>query len=193
MDKLTGVPAWELLPSPRTTGRLSLRPATPADAAAMFTYRSLDPVGRWMTHLPTDLESWRTAFDQRAPYALMICLDGEVVGDLFLRTEDAWAQAEVRDRARDVFAEIGWCLAPAHGGHGYATEAVSELLEIAFGDLGLRRVVAICFAQNEPSWRLMERLSMRREAHTVGDNLHRDGEWYDGLTYALLASEWQSR
>ena len=66
-----------------------------------------------------------------------------------------------------------------------------ELLAIAFDGLGLRRVIANCFAANEPSWRLMERIGMRREAHTVRDNLHRDGEWYDGLTYALLADEWR--
>jgi RimJ/RimL family protein N-acetyltransferase len=70
---------------------------------------------------------------------------------------------------------------------------VRELLAIAFDGLGLRRVVANCFADNEPSWRLMERIGMRREAHNVRDSLHRDGEWYDGLTYALLADEWRTR
>lgn len=97
----------------------------------------------------------------------------------------------MRDSARDAIAEIGWCLAPVHGGHGYATEAVRELLDIAFRHLGRRRVVATCCAQNEPSWRLMERLGTRRGAHTVSDNLHHNGEWYDGLTYALPASEWR--
>ena len=193
MEDLTGVPDWGRLTWPRSTERLTLRPATPEDADAMFGYRSLEPVARWMTQLPIDTESWRATFAERSPYALTILLDGEVVGDLFLKTEDAWAQAEVRDSAHDVFAEIGWCLAPAHEGHGYATEAVRELLAVAFDGLGLRRVIAICFADNEPSWRLMERIGMRREAHTVRDNLHRDGEWYDGLTYALLADEWRDR
>jgi RimJ/RimL family protein N-acetyltransferase len=193
MDDLTGVPDWGRLTWPRATERLTLRPATPDDAAAMFAYRSLEPVSRWLTQLPTDLASWQAHFEERSPYALMICHDDEVVGDLFLKTEDAWAQAEVRDRARDVFAEMGWCLDPAHAGQGWATEAVRELLTIAFDGLGLRRVIAICFADNEPSWRLMERLGMRREARTVGDNLHRDGQWYDGLTYALLADEWRAR
>lgn len=190
MVEITGVPDWERLTWPRTTERLTLRPATAEDADAMFAYRSLEPVARWMTHLPTDVHEWRGDFAKRGPYTLVILKDGEPVGDLFLKTEDAWAQAEVRDRAKDVSAEIGWCLAPAHAGHGYATEAVRELLGIAFDGLGLRRVVAICFADNEPSWRLMERIGMRREAHHVRDNLHRDGEWYDGLTYALLAEEW---
>ncbi len=166
-----------------------LRPATAADADAMFAYRSMPQVARWMTQLPTDAEAWRADIGRRHPYALMILLDREPIGDLFLKTEDAWAQAEVRDRATDVCAEIGWCLAPAHEGHGYATEAVRELLTIAFDGLGLRRVFANCFADNDPSWRLMERLGMRREAHTVQDTLGRDGTWYDGLMYALRAEE----
>lgn len=193
MDDITGVPDWERLVWPRSTERLTLRPATAEDADAMFAYRSLEPVARWMTQLPTDGAEWRADFAKRSPYTLTILLDGETVGDLFLKTEDAWAQAEVRERAKDVSAEIGWCLAPAHEGRGYATEAVRELLGIAFDGLGLRRVTAICFADNEPSWRLMERVGMRREAHHVRDNLHRDGEWYDGFTYAMLADEWPGR
>lgn len=59
-------------------------------------------------------------------------------------------------------------------------------------DLRLRRVTANCFADNEASWRLMERVGMRRELHTVRESLHRTGEWLDGLGYALLADEWSS-
>ena len=191
MDELTGVPDWEHLTWLRTTERLTLRPATAADADAMFAYRSIPAVAQWMTKLPTDVESWRADFDKRSPYALMIELDDEPIGDLFLKTEDAWAQAEVRDRAHDVFAEIGWCLAPAHEGRGLATEAVRELLAVAFDGLGVLRVVANCFADNEPSWRLMERLGMRRESHSLRSALHRDGGWYDELSYALLAEEWR--
>jgi RimJ/RimL family protein N-acetyltransferase len=67
------------------------------------------------------------------------------------------------------------------------------VLRICFEDLGLRRVTAECFAANEASWRLMERLGMRRESHNVGDSLHRSGEWLDGYGYALLADEWRER
>ncbi|MEQ4497933.1 GNAT family N-acetyltransferase, partial [Nocardioides kribbensis] len=88
---------------------------------------------------------------------------------------------------------LGWVLDPAYGGQGLATEAVGALLGVCFDALGLRRVVADCFADNTPSWRLMERVGMRREAHTVGDSLHRSRGWLDGLTYALLAEEWRDR
>jgi RimJ/RimL family protein N-acetyltransferase len=53
-------------------------------------------------------------------------------------------------------------------------------------------VIAQCFADNEPSWRLMERLGMRREQHTKQDSLHRNGEWLDGMMYALLRDEWRA-
>ena len=96
------------------------------------------------------------------------------------------------DRARGVQAEIGWVLAPGHEGSGYATEAVRELLRICFEDLGLRRVFAQCFADNVPSWRLMERVGMRRES-TRSASRCTAGEWLDGLRYALLAEEWRSR
>ena len=108
-----------------------------------------------------------------------------------LRVEDAWSQKEVVDQARGRHAELGWVLDPGSTGHGYATEAVRELLRICFDDLGLRRVTAICFADNEASWRLMQRLGMRRELHAVADALHRSGEWLDTYGYALLQSEWR--
>ena len=126
------------------------------------------------------------------PVGCVVVRDGEVVGDLMVRIGDAWSQVEVADRARGVQAELGWTLDPAHGGQGYATEAVGELLRICFEDLGLRRVTAECFAANVASWRLMERVGMRRELHSVGDSLHRSGEWLDGYGYALLAEEWST-
>jgi hypothetical protein len=46
-------------------------------------------------------------------------------------------------------------------------------------------------ADNEASWRLMERVGMRREQHAVAESLHRSGAWLDGLGYALLADEWR--
>jgi RimJ/RimL family protein N-acetyltransferase len=108
-----------------------------------------------------------------------------------LRVEDPWSQAEVREQARGTQAEIGYVLDPAHAGQGYATEAARALLRLCFEGLGVRRVTALCFADNEASWRLMERLGMRREQHTVRDSLHRDRGWLDGYGYALLAEEWR--
>jgi RimJ/RimL family protein N-acetyltransferase len=129
----------------------------------------------------------------RLAKTLVVELDGVVIGDLMLKIEDAWSQAEVADRAHGVQAELGWVLDPTHGGKGYATEAVQALVRICFEELGLRRVSANCFADNTASRRMMERLGMRLELRTTQDSLHRSGRWLDGLGYALLAGEWRAR
>ena len=179
---------------PRRTERLLLRPARAEDADATWRFRRLPVVSRWLTEVPSSREAWVATFTDPARLAttLVVERDGEVIGDLMLRVEDAWGQAEVADRARATQAELAWVLHPEHTGHGYATEAVRELLRTCFEDLGLRRVVATCFADNDASWRLMERVGMRRELHAVGDALHRSGEWLDTLGYALLATEWRA-
>ncbi|MBV9823427.1 MAG: GNAT family N-acetyltransferase [Actinobacteria bacterium] len=179
---------------PVRTERLLLRPVTLADLEATWAFRRLDGVSHWLTSEPGSLEEYRAVYETsgRLDRALVVELDGQVIGDLMVRVEDAWAQQEVADRARGVQAELGWTFDPGHGGRGYATEAVRELIRICFTDLGLRRVTANCFAGNEASWRLMERVGMRRELYTVAESLHRSGEWLDGMGYALLADEWRS-
>ena len=57
--------------------------------------------------------------------------------------------------------------------------------------MGVHRVEAGCFAENTGSWKVMEKVGMRRESHTVRDCLHRDGQWHDGYGYAMLAEEHQ--
>ena len=90
-------------------------------------------------------------------------------------------------------AELGWVIDPACAGNGFATEAASALLRICFVELGLRRVYAQCFADNAASWRIMEKLGMRREEYAVRDSLHRSGQWMDGMRYAILSDEWRAR
>jgi RimJ/RimL family protein N-acetyltransferase len=188
----------DALPWPVTTERLSIRPAEVDDADAVWAYRQIPDVTEWMSSLNPDLGVYAAKFEDPEWRSKMLVIerDGVLIGDLYVSVEDPWSQTEVKEQAARSQAEIGWALHPDRQGRGYAVEAVRELLRICFDapprGLGLRRVVALCFADNEPSWRLMERVGMRREAHTVADNLHRDGRWYDGMTYALLAKEWRA-
>ncbi|MPZ95404.1 MAG: GNAT family N-acetyltransferase [Propionibacteriales bacterium] len=178
---------------PARTDRLTLRPATPDDLEATWAFRRLEVVNRWLTRAPATIEEYRTRFEDPDSLAitLVVELDGQVIGDLMLKVEDAWAQAEVAEQARAVQAELGWVLHPDYAGHGYATEAVRELVRLCFEDLRLRRVTANCFADNDASRRMMERIGMRRELYTLRESLHRSGEWLDGMGYALLADEWR--
>jgi len=185
-----GAVAW-----PVRTARLSLRPMTADDVETLWQYRRLPPMYEWIGHDFSSFDRFAEKMSTPGSLArtLVVELDGTVVGDLYLGICDAWAQSDVAEQARGVQAEIGWALDPAYSGRGLATEAAAELLRICFEDLGLRRVKALCFADNEPSWRLMERLGMRREEYAVQDSLHRTKGWLDGMTYALLADEWRAQ
>lgn len=180
---------------PRRTARLTIRPATPTDAATTWEIRRLPEVSEWMTVAPATVEEYAARFTEEGRLAKTLVMelhDGTLVGDLMVSVEDAWAQAEVSDRARGTQAELGWVLDPVRQGRGLATEAVQELLRLCFDDLGLRRVLAQCFADYLASWRLMERVGMRRETHTLRESLHRSRGWVDGMAYALLAEEWRN-
>jgi [ribosomal protein S5]-alanine N-acetyltransferase len=86
-------------------------------------------------------------------------------------------------------AEIGFSFARALQGQGFATEAVSRLLDYLFGDLNLHRVVAITDAENRAAARLLERLGLRREGAFV-ENVWFKGAWGSEFYYALLHHEW---
>jgi RimJ/RimL family protein N-acetyltransferase len=180
---------------PRRTERLTIRPATTADLRAVFEIRRLPEVGRWMPERPDSYEGFvlRHGKHNAMPRTLVLELDGAVIGDLYLHVTDPWAQAEVEDQVKDQQqAEIGWCLDPAQQGHGYATEAMREVVRICFEDLGVRRLTANAFADNTPSLGVMDRLGMVCEARNRADSLHRDRGWVDGVTYALLADDWRA-
>ncbi len=65
----------------------------------------------------------------------------------------------------DRQGEIGYIFNPDQHGRGYATEAANAMLRYGFEELGLHRIHARCDLRNSASWRVMERLGMRREAH----------------------------
>jgi RimJ/RimL family protein N-acetyltransferase len=195
----TGAPApifRSVLERPLHTERLTLRPATADNADATWKFRQLESVNEWLTGCPADLDGYRKLFSEPACLATTVIVTlghdpaAPIIGDFMLRREDAWAQPDVADQARDTQAELGWVLDPAYTGHGYATEAVRELLRYCFQDLGVRRIIANCFLDNDTSWRLMERVGMRRELHAVRESLHRSGRWLDTVGYAILEEEW---
>lgn len=86
----------------------------------------------------------------------------------------------VEGKGPDV--EVAYELAPRMWGHGYATEAARALVEYGFGELGLRRVVALILPDSTRS---------RNVASKCGMTLERPARFYnvDLLVYAGEASQ----
>jgi len=59
--------------------------------------------------------------------------------------------------------EVGWRLAHEAWGHGYATEAGEAALRFGFEQARLGEIVSFTVPANERSWRVMERIGMRRD------------------------------
>ncbi|MCA8950786.1 MAG: GNAT family N-acetyltransferase [Planctomycetes bacterium] len=85
--------------------------------------------------------------------------------------------------------EIGYRLHADVHRRGYGLEACRVLVDWLFGPIGARKLVAYCVAENEPSWRLMEKLGMQREA-VLREYSLLDGAWRDEFVYGLLRREW---
>lgn len=178
---------------PLTTERLRLRPFTRGDVDAVHSYRGREDVARYLFDPPLSRDECALAIQQRTAQTgfaeegdrivlAVETLDGaSLVGEVSL----IWRSVEARQ------GELGWIFHPAFQGRGYATEATNVLLDLAFGPADLHRVFARCDARNNPSWRLMERLGMRREAHFREHGLFK-GRWDEEFYYAILRKEWLS-
>lgn len=113
---------------------------------------------------------------------------------LQIAVEAKASQAHIGDCAMRITArdprqaELGFTFSRQHQGRGFATEAVSHLLDYVFSRLDLHRVFAIADDRNLRAIALLERVGMRREGH------FREAEWFKGawvsdVLYAVLASE----
>ena len=179
---------------PLETERLVLRGFRHEDLGTFTAYRSDPEVARyqsWDAPYPREraaefLREMRCSIPglpgEWHQVAIERKSDGELLGDC--------AFCVLAEDSRQ--AEIGFTLARAHQGQGYAAEAVARLLDHLFDDFRLHRVRAICDVENVPSARLMERLGLRREACMVG-SLHMKGRWSSEYWYAILRREWARR
>lgn len=92
--------------------------------------------------------------------------------------------------------EVGWILHSDYWRQGYGTEMGRALLSLGFDDLKLHRIVAYCDAENYGSYRVMEKIGMRREGLLIegrAGNKRSDSKYADGLAYAILRDEWETQ
>lgn len=171
-----------------TTARLSLRLHRESDLERLVAIHSQPEVARFLLEQPWTLDSGATNLERRiertgldepaGSLALAVEREGLLIGAV-----SVWRTDQER---RTV--EVGWTLDPAHGGNGYATEAVAAVLRLAFERHDAHRAVAQMDARNGSSARLANRLGMRQEAH-FRSHFWSKGEWTDTLVFAMLGSE----
>lgn len=170
------------------TPRLLIRQFKPEDFEDLYEYLSDEQVVKYEPYPPFSKEQCRLEAVRRSKNKdfLAVCLkdSGKLIGNIYFAKQeyDTW--------------ELGYVFNQAYQGSGYATESARAVIDYSFKEWKIRRVVASCNPENTASWRLLERLQMRREGHerkNIYFKFDRDGKpiWVDSYHYAILAEEWQ--
>jgi RimJ/RimL family protein N-acetyltransferase len=177
------------------TDRLVLRPWRDTDREP-FAAINADPVV--MEHFQRPLTAAETeGFVER----IVGCWEAngwglwavEVVGGApFIGYVGLWAAEYVAPGT----VEVGWRLAASAWGNGYAPEAASASLRFGFEERGLDEIVSFTVPQNRNSWRVMEKIGLRRKPGRDFDHPMVDPELHPHLVrhvfYGVTAAEWRA-
>ncbi len=175
------------------TGRLVLRQFKDEDLTAYLAYLNDPLVAKYQTWETYTEEQARAVIEEQKAlepglpgraflFALEMKETGALVGHVVITVQE-------KDHLQ---AEIGFTLAREYHRQGFGREAAARVLDYAFTELGLHRVIAITDCENTGSARLLDGLGMRREGHFI-QNIWFKGKWGDEYLYAILREEWLPR
>ena len=134
---------------------------------------------------------------------LLICIDATSATDESNRSEDENSKSDHGDDDPEPVGEVAipwvqdthgggmlmYWIAPAHQGHGYATEAAELVVDHAFRERRLNKIWAHVLESNTGSQRVLEKLGFTQEGR-LRQNYFIDGDFEDAYHYGLLAEEW---
>ena len=175
-----------------TTERLVLRETASHDVEAVFTMES-DPVAMryWSKPPMRDVAEAQAAVERAMGFfAARVGLRWAITRPGEDRLLGHVSLFDLNDQSGR--AEIGYGLARAYWGQGIMHEALTAVVDYAFGPMGLRRLEADTHPDNHASLRALERLGFTREGllrerWQVGDEIS------DTAFFGLLAREWRAR
>lgn len=178
------------------TERLLLRRYKPDDMDDLIEYANSPGWERYLVNVPYPYtrqvaEKFLTMFMDVAKWEqegilanFAIVLERKVIGEVYLNQ-----RAYDRENER---AEIGYSLSSLHWGKGLMTEAARAVVNWAFQTYSFNRMFATCDPRNVGSWRVLEKLGMKREGQ-LRSHLKWNGEFRDQLYYGILRAEWEKR
>jgi [ribosomal protein S5]-alanine N-acetyltransferase len=176
------------------TERLLLRHYRPDDLDDLIEFANSPGWGRYLVNIPfpytrevgekflamfMETDKW----DDLGIFAnFAIELDGKVVGEVYMNQH-----ASDRENER---AEIGYSLSSLHWNKGLMTEAATAVRDWFFRTYSFNGMYASCDLRNTGSWRVMEKLGMKREG-LLRHHMVWNGEARDQLFYGILRDEWE--
>jgi RimJ/RimL family protein N-acetyltransferase len=175
-----------------TTERLLLREMADHDVEAVFEMES-DPVAMryWSKPPMRDIAEARASVERAKGFfpgrvALRWSISRPIIDRMFGHL------SLFNFSEQSARADIGYGLARQHWGHGFMHEALTAVVDYAFGPLDLRRLEADIDPRNHASLRALERLGFAREG-LLRERWQVGNEISDSVFMGLLAREWRAR
>jgi RimJ/RimL family protein N-acetyltransferase len=151
------------------TERLLLRPPVSGDAPAAAEFLTDPDVMRFLggatvplEHVGEVVEKWRQRWERNGmgPFMVERREDGRVLGRVGILIWDtrSWTQSTFSDAGTAAQPELGWALARAEWGQGYATEAARAVRGWARREGGVERLISLIAPNNAASQRVAKRL-----------------------------------
>jgi ribosomal-protein-alanine N-acetyltransferase len=173
------------------TERLILREVKEEDWQSVHEYGSDPEVVRYLTFGPNTEDETKAFISRvlanqkeqpRLSYscALVIKSTNKLIGICAIHV------VSVENRE----GEIGYGLNRVYWKKGYMTEAARRVVMFGFHELGLHRIYATCEPANTRSYRVMEKIGMKREGYLREHKLMK-GTWRDSLLYSVLACDYE--
>jgi len=168
-----------------TTERMTLRAFVQEDADQLFELRNHPKVLEYLDR-PED-EGKQVSIDMiqrilesfKDHTGVSWVMSDKQTGN-FLGTFGFWRLWPEHSRA-----EIGYTLLPKYWRKGYMRECIETCMKYAFTELGLHSVMANVNPDNEPSWKLLEAIGFKREAH-FREDYYANGKFTDSYIYSCL-------
>jgi RimJ/RimL family protein N-acetyltransferase len=154
------------------TERLLLRMPQLEDVDDLLEFVGDAEVMRWVGGEAGDraatiemIERWRARWDENGVGQFSVVLDGHVIGRVGLLVWDSrtWATSSYSEAGPNAQTELGWALARAHWGHGYATEAARAAREWVYAERGVVRLISLIEPRNVRSVRVADKLGATPE------------------------------
>lgn len=154
------------------TDRLELRQPRLDDAVAAAEYLADPEVMRFLggmtvppENAPAVIEKWLGEWKANGlgKFVVERREDGRFLGRVGVLVWDTqtWRQSTFADAEEHAQPELGWTLARAHWGRGYATEAARAVRDWTRRERGLERLISLIAPENVASQRVAERLDAR--------------------------------
>ncbi len=143
------------------TARLVLRPLTPEDEAALATVLSDAETMRWYPRPFTgdEVREWiERQLDRYSSSTGLLGLVEKQTGRLIGDCGPVWQEVEGRTEL-----EIGYHVSRERWNQGFATEAARVVIDYAFENLGVERVVSMIRPENLASRRVAEKNGLTLE------------------------------